>query len=277
MALSSPRFKFDATLVRVEANQAALRLGANSHAVHLVQMALIDLGHAMPRSTGNPQFNPDGIFGSETQATVKAFQRSVPLVDDGVVGQKTIRELDKRFERFQHVVRLHFRSVALTQQPFDRLLSNAQLVYGQYGIRVDMANGESLGLSADDEALFDQIDQECNWVLDDGEIARLHRLGTPAPRTDVLVYFVRTFSDPNLLGCGGHGGGRPACTVAAAGSQWSMAHEVGHVLLGSTFAPVHTRSTRNLMFNSTPAIRGIPTLTVAQLGQMRASSSCHAF
>jgi len=276
MGLSSPRFKSDATLVKVEANQAALRLGANGHAVHLVQMALIDLGHAMPRSTSNANFNPDGIFGRETEATVKAFQRSVPLVDDGVVGQKTIRELDKRFERFQHVVRLHFRSIALTQQPFSLLLSNAQRVYAQYGIRVDMQNGESLALSTSDEALFDQIDQECNWVIDDGEIARLHRLGAPAPRTDVLVYFVRAFSDANLLGCGGHGGGRPACTVAAAGSQWSMAHEVGHVLLGSSFAPVHTRSTRNLMFNSTPAITGVPTLTIGQLAQMRASAECHA-
>src|SRR4051794_12714245 len=245
MALTSSRFKSSDTLKRVEAEQAVLTQGATGRAVHLVQMALIDLAFPMPASTGKAGMSPDGIFGNETTATIKKLQKSQHLKDDGIVGPKTIRALDQLFPGFQYRVRLHFRATELTQQPFDRLLSNAQLVYGQYGIRIDMANGESLALSDADGALFDQIDQECNWVLDDGEIKRLHGFGTPAPSTDVLVYFVRAFSNPNTLGCGGHSGGRPGCTVAASGSQWSMAHEVGHVLLGSGFAPVHATSTRN--------------------------------
>ncbi len=276
MALQSPRFRSDPTLSSVEANQRFLKQGSSGHAVHLLQMALIDLGHSMPRSTGNPNYNPDGIFGSETDATVRAFQRAHGLGADGVVGPKTMRALDGLFANFQHRVRLHFRSTSLTQQPFSLLLSNAERVYAQYGIQIVMANGESLALSAADQALFDQIDQQCNWVINDGEIRRLHALGTPAPRTDVLVYFVRAFSNPNLLGCGGHGGGRPACTVAAAGSPWSMAHEVGHVLLTSSFSPVHTSSTKNLMFSSTPSITSTPTLTVQQLAQMRGSTCCSA-
>ena len=276
MALTSPRFKSSDTLKNVEANRTVLAQGANGRAVHLVQMALTDLKFPMPLSTGRADRSPDGIYGGETLAAIKKFQKSNNLKDDGVLGQKTIRVLDQRFSGFQHRVRLHFRSTELTQQPFDRLLANAQLVYGQYGIKIDMANGESLRLSAADQALFDQIDQECQWVLDDGEIKRLHGLGTPAPATDILVYFVRAFSDPRMLGCGGHGGGRPACTVAAAGSQWSMAHEVGHVLLGSSFAPVHMGSTRNLMFASTPGITGIPVLTDAQVARIRTSTSCQA-
>ena len=37
----------------------------------------------------------DGIFGPETEATVRAFQRDHGLVGDGIIGPKTWRELDK--------------------------------------------------------------------------------------------------------------------------------------------------------------------------------------
>lgn len=37
----------------------------------------------------------DGIFGPETEATVRAFQRNHNLVPDGIVGPKTWAELDK--------------------------------------------------------------------------------------------------------------------------------------------------------------------------------------
>ncbi|HSE16307.1 MAG TPA: N-acetylmuramoyl-L-alanine amidase [Pyrinomonadaceae bacterium] len=38
---------------------------------------------------------PDGTFGPETEATVRAFQRDHDLVPDGIVGPKTWKELDK--------------------------------------------------------------------------------------------------------------------------------------------------------------------------------------
>jgi peptidoglycan hydrolase-like protein with peptidoglycan-binding domain len=37
----------------------------------------------------------DGIFGPETEATVRAFQRDHGLVPDGIIGPKTWKELDK--------------------------------------------------------------------------------------------------------------------------------------------------------------------------------------
>jgi hypothetical protein len=139
-----------------------------------------------------------------------------------------------------------------------------------------MANGESLALSEADQALFDQIDQEYNWLIEDGEIKRLHSLGTPAPYTDVLVYFVRQFSDATMTGCGGHGTNRPACTVAASGNRWTMAHEMVHVLLGSGFSPVHTNSNLNLMFAHPKAEAIIPILTDRRVTRMRASTCCTA-
>jgi hypothetical protein len=275
MPLLSPRFTSSDTLIAVERNTTVLQRGSKGRDVHLVQMALIDLGYAMPISTASDRESPDGIYGDETFRVVEKFQHDTPdLAKDGIVGQKTIRKLDEKFAGFQHRVNLHFRSIALTSTPFDRLLSSAKTAYGQYGIAIEMGNGESLALCEADQALFDQIDQECNWLIDDGEIKRLHSLGTPAPQTDVLVYFVRRFSDASLTGCGGSGANRPACTIAAFGNRWTMAHEVGHVLLGSSFSPVHSTLSHNLMFGSTKSEAIIPILTDRQVKQMRASICC---
>jgi hypothetical protein len=48
---------------------------------------------------------------------------------------------------------------------------------------------------------------------------------------DIAVYLVRTVtSNGNALnGCAAHDG-RPSCVVARAATQWTLAHEVGHVL-----------------------------------------------
>lgn len=275
MPLASPRFKENKTLVSIEAGQAALRRGSNGVAVHLVQMALLDLGFTMPGSTGSQNFSPDGIYGEETQRVVKAFQRTVPgLVDDGVVGQNTMRALDAKFKGFSHEVSLHFRSIALTNVPFNVSLRNAENVFAQYGIKITFASGESLLLSDDETALFDQIDQACDWDLNDGEFQKVQSLGSRAPGTDVLVFHVSKFADANTLGCGGHMTGRPACTVTASASGWDTAHEVCHVLLGSSFSPVHATDKRNLMFAISRSDPAIPQLTEKQVARIRASKQC---
>jgi hypothetical protein len=274
MALTSPRFKSSRTLNNVEANRALLQKGAVGRPVHLVQMALLDLGYAMPRSTGNAQYSPDGIYGEETTRVVKQFQKdSRTLSADGVVGQKTIQELDRRLNAFTHRVRLHFRSIALTNIPFHQSLSNAETVFGQYGIKIEFASGESIGLSPDERELFQKVDQECNWELSDGELHQLHGIGSPAPSTDILVFHVNTFAD-NITGCGGHARNRPACTIAAHHGAWTTSHEVCHVLLGSSFSPVHIQDKRNLLFPTTRTLSSVPVLTDRQVTQIRKSVCC---
>lgn len=276
MPLVSPRFKDNAELRTIEAGQRMLVNGSRGHHVHLVQMALLDLGFAMPRSTTSQSYSPDGIYGSETIGVVRAFQRTAPpLVPDGILGQKTLRALDQRLNRFSHRVGLHFRSIALTNVMFHQILNSTQAVYAQYGIRVDMMNGESLLLEPGDQTRLEQVDQECNWDLSSGEFDELHARGTPAPSRDVLVYFIQSFN-PQLNGCGGHAPNRPACTVAATGTQWTVAHELCHVLLGSGFAPVHVNDTRNLMNTTTATITSIPSLTEKQLRRMRTNTCCQS-
>jgi hypothetical protein len=274
MTLMSPRFKNEIELKKVDNGQSLLKAGAKGRHVHLVQMALIDLGFPMPKSTTSPSFSPDGIYGAETTDTVRKFQKSTGVLkQDGTVGPLTLRELDRRIGGFKHRIGLHFRSIALTQVAFSRILSSAQDLYAQYGIRIDMMNGQSLLFTPGDQARFEKVNQECVWDLSVGEFNELHSRGAPAPNTDVLVYFVKSFKE-QLNGCGGHAKGRPACTVAESGTRWTVAHELGHVLLGSGFAPVHVNDTRNLMNVTTATITSMPTLTHRQLAQIRNSPVC---
>ena len=127
-------------------------------------------------------------------------------------------------------------------------------------------------MSAEETALFDRIDQECNWEITAGEYEQLHNRGAPCPNTDVKVYFVNRMRD--VLGCGGHAPDRPAATVAKEAWRWDMAHEVGHVLLTSRFSPVHHPHVLNLM-NEYPANNDVvKVLTDAQVRQIRAHVCC---
>lgn len=273
--LTSPRFTSSHVLRTVASGGPPLSRGARGRAVHLVQMALLDLGYRMPHSTRKPLYSPDGIFGEETFEVVREFQRENRLKDDGIVGRNTLAMLDWHFSRYEYRVRLHFRSIALTNVAFSRIMTDTETVYAQYGIKVEFASGQSLRLPPEQMELFEQIDQECNWELNDGEFHMLHSLGMPAPSNEVLVYYVRAFSDPSLLGCGGHARNRPALTVAARASRWDTAHELGHVLLGSRFSPVHIDDRRNLMYPYSTTTSEIPVLTHSQLAQIRRSPCCH--
>jgi peptidoglycan hydrolase-like protein with peptidoglycan-binding domain len=95
MALQCARFSSEPDIVRASTNSPPLRRGSHGEGVRTLQLALIDLGFAMPISTKNGTALPDGIFGAETQKMVTAFQRANGLVADGVVGANTVAQLDK--------------------------------------------------------------------------------------------------------------------------------------------------------------------------------------
>lgn len=96
MPLQSQRFLQNERLRNASENKPALRQGESGEAVVIVQLALIDLGHAMPRSTRSGRKLPDGIFGTETLQVVKDFQRDSGLAVDGVVGRDTLAELERQ-------------------------------------------------------------------------------------------------------------------------------------------------------------------------------------
>lgn len=90
--LTSPRFSRLLDLEAAYDGESLIRAGRSGRGVQAIQHALYDLGFPLPAH------GADGKFGGETKAAVKAFQRAnPPLVDDGIVGDKTMKALDTRF------------------------------------------------------------------------------------------------------------------------------------------------------------------------------------
>ena len=221
-----------------------------------------------------PNLAVDGIFGSLTRSAVVAFQRQAGLASDGIVGPRTRAALGMSAPEnpFTHAISLHFRSLTLTDVPFNTILSSTQAVYAQFGIRVDFGSGLSLGLSQDDADRFAQIDGKCEWTAA-GEFFDVEQLGGAIPAGGIGVFYVERFQQ-SLNGCGGHAPNRPACIVAKAGTNFCTAHEVCHILLTSSFSPVHIDVVTNLMHSVDLQRSAVPTLTQAQVDQVKLSPLC---
>ncbi len=222
-----------------------------------------------------PNLVDDGIFGGNTHRAVVAFQRQAGIQVDGIVGPETRAALGlpNVGTPFTHRVRLYFRGISLTDVRFSTILSSTQMVYAQYGIQIVFGSGMSLRLSDADARRLERLDGSCAWNITSGEYAQLQRLGPAVPNNAIVVYFIDRFAQA-LNGCGGHLRNRPACIVARAGTQWCTAHEVGHVLLTSSFSPVHVNDTSNLMHPIDLARSTTPTLNQAQVTRIKASPLC---
>lgn len=95
MPLSAARFKNNARIRSAAKNSPAMRQGERGDGVGILQVALRDLGFAMPVSF--KQVFPDGIYGDETATQLKQFQRGRGLSADGVAGRDTWAALDEAF------------------------------------------------------------------------------------------------------------------------------------------------------------------------------------
>ncbi len=223
-----------------------------------------------------PNLVVDGVFGTLTRNAVVAFQRQAGLTPDGIVGPLTRAALGMPAPNnpFTHAITLHFRSLTLTDVPFNTILSSTQAVYAQFGIRVDFGSGMSLGLSQADADRFKQIDGQCTWNAA-GEFFDVQRQGGAIPNGGIGVFFVDRFQEA-LNGCGGHAPNRPACIVAKAGTNFCTAHEVCHILLTSGFTPVHINQPTNLMHSVDLQRSAVPTLTDAQVARVKSNPLCRA-
>jgi murein L,D-transpeptidase YcbB/YkuD len=106
MPLVSRRFAGDPRLQAAAANSPALAYGAKGAAVSKMQSALVDLGFPMPITTAGGAKAADGIWGSETSATVRKFQGLNGLIADGVAGRDTLGRLDVLIRGWEEARRL---------------------------------------------------------------------------------------------------------------------------------------------------------------------------
>ena len=95
MGFSSARLRSHERLNSVTSAHP-LAKGERGRAVEILQHCLVDLGHPMPRSTSRSGLT-DGVFGAETEAVVKEFQRRQGLKPDGMAGPLTLAQLDTLF------------------------------------------------------------------------------------------------------------------------------------------------------------------------------------
>lgn len=177
-------------------------------------------------------------------------------------------------------IRLQLYSIAVPRISEFTLLRNAQSVYGQYGIGLRFVNGQSLLLSRQQQVDLNEVNGSCEWSTLSADQQQVHNLRDDyrSSPNEIRIYFVNEIREANgkpLNGCGGHLPGRPAVTVATSSTRWTFAHELGHLLLGAAFRPVHADDRNNLMHAPTSEITGDPpVLTPTQVTAIKASRYC---
>ena len=78
-----------------------LRFGSAGNDVRTIQVRLNRIGRNFPSIPRIPR--ADGIFGSETEAAVRAFQRAFSLTEDGLVGRATWYSIARTYNAVKRV------------------------------------------------------------------------------------------------------------------------------------------------------------------------------
>ena len=122
-------------------------------------------------------------------------------------------------------VRLHFKTLTAPTIPTATMLARMREVYHASGIEVELGSTETLNLPA-----LDDLDVgACTMGNTTTEQNQLFGNRNNVGANDVAVYFVRS-TVPPFNGCAAHPANRPSCVVVQGATQWTLGHEVGHVL-----------------------------------------------
>ncbi len=122
-------------------------------------------------------------------------------------------------------VRVHTKVLTAPTIPVATMIQRMREVYGSVGIAVQHASNENLNLPA----LNDLDVGACTLGNTTAEQNQLFANRNNAGADDVVVYLVRS-TVPPFNGCAAHPAGRPGAVVVQGATQWTFAHEVGHVL-----------------------------------------------
>ena len=126
----------------------------------------------------------------------------------------------------RETIRLHVKCLtAPTRFTINTMISNMRLTFATAQVGVKYASFETLSLGD----LNDLDVGACTLGSTTTEQTQLFSNRNSAGTNDVVVYFVRS-TVPPFNGCASHPAGQPGAVVASGASQWTMAHEVGHVL-----------------------------------------------
>ena len=161
-------------------------------------------------------------------------------------------------------VRLHFKVLSNpTSFTTAQMLAGMRQVYNANGFAVQLVSTENLNLP-----LLNDLDVgACTMGSTTAEQNQLFGNRNNVGANDIACYFVRS-TVPALNGCAAFPAGRPSVAVASVASQWTLGHEVGHVLgLGHV-----NNNDRMMTGNGTWNITNPPPdLTAAERATMNAS------
>ena len=182
-----------------------------------------------------------------------------------------------------HEVRVHFATVERDEDAMRNQLVHSIRVYQQYGINIRCASSRVLGLSIDAFDRLSTINTQCDpGTFSAEQIAFLRHADVGIPQRDILVCVPNRLigSDGGgLKGCASHPVERPALFICRESmARWTLAHELGHVLLARSYYPVHHELRSNVMYRySTDIYAATPTFDLDQISAIRQSPLLHGF
>jgi hypothetical protein len=122
-------------------------------------------------------------------------------------------------------LRLHIKVLAQPNVPIETMLTAMRVVYATVGIRVRHLSTEALSLPA-----LEDLDVGADqFQPTKAEHIELFTHRNNVANGDIVVYFVRS-TNPPLNGTAAHPPGRPGAVVTSVATEYTLAHEVGHVL-----------------------------------------------
>ncbi len=122
-------------------------------------------------------------------------------------------------------IRVHVKILTTPNIPIATLFQNMREVFATCNIDVTWASEEVLNLPA-----LNIVDVgTCILGTTTAEQNQLFTHRNSAGSNDIVIYFVEA-TDPPLNGCASHPLGMPGAVVVRTATQWTFAHEQGHVL-----------------------------------------------
>lgn len=173
-----------------------------------------------------------------------------------------------------HVRRLHH----LAFDPFETLRCT-QRVFGPVGIQVEVCSLESMQVPLKDVSRFAAVTEPYTWNSTNADRSEMYSRYGAQDLGSVTVFLISRIvplvnpdgSLSEIAGTAASPVHRPAVYIGAFAPPWTLAHELGHLLLLPRFNELHNADRANLMFKFTGWSPTPPAINEKQAAAMRES------
>jgi Metallo-peptidase family M12 len=196
---------------------------------------------------------------------------------------------------FSRCIRLHIKVLTNPSISIETMLNRMREVYSTAGIRVVIASREDLTSAVLGNANFTTLNDldvgQCDGATSNEQnqiFQNQNNVPVGQRNNEIVVYFVRSVTKTAggaLNGCATFPSGQPGAVIAQMASQWTLAHEVGHVFGLNHIAGEHQGCpalnpqccstpdfTRLMTGCSTSNIVGTPTVNQTEINAMTNSN-----